>query len=44
MIRAAVFLRAADLISTKYRYHLLATTIIGQVQFDVILDNKETYM
>ncbi|XP_003383539.2 PREDICTED: delta-1-pyrroline-5-carboxylate dehydrogenase, mitochondrial-like [Amphimedon queenslandica] len=28
--RAAVFLKAADLISTKYRYHLLATTMIGQ--------------
>lgn len=28
---AAVFLRAADLISTEYRYRLLATTMIGQV-------------
>ena len=29
---AAVFLRAADLISTEYRYRLLATTMIGQVR------------
>lgn len=28
--RAAVFLRAADLISTKYRYELLAATMLGQ--------------
>lgn len=28
--RAAVFLRAADLLSTKYRFHILAATIIGQ--------------
>jgi 1-pyrroline-5-carboxylate dehydrogenase len=28
--RAAVFLKAADLISTKYRYELMATTILGQ--------------
>jgi 1-pyrroline-5-carboxylate dehydrogenase len=28
--RAAIFLRAADLISTKYRYHMNATTMLGQ--------------
>jgi 1-pyrroline-5-carboxylate dehydrogenase len=28
--RAAVFLKAADLISTKYRYELMAATIVGQ--------------
>lgn len=28
--RAAVFLKAADLISGKYRYQLLAATILGQ--------------
>lgn len=28
--RAAVFLKAADLISGKYRYKLLAATILGQ--------------
>ncbi|GMM40933.1 1-pyrroline-5-carboxylate dehydrogenase [Hanseniaspora uvarum] len=28
--RSAVFLKAADLISTKYRYDLLATTMLGQ--------------
>jgi 1-pyrroline-5-carboxylate dehydrogenase len=28
--RAAVFLKAADLISTKYRYELMAATILGQ--------------
>ncbi|KAI1460509.1 delta-1-pyrroline-5-carboxylate dehydrogenase 1 [Annulohypoxylon moriforme] len=28
--RAAVFLKAADLISTKYRYEIMATTILGQ--------------
>lgn len=28
--RAAVFLKAADLISVKYRYKLLAATILGQ--------------
>jgi 1-pyrroline-5-carboxylate dehydrogenase len=28
--RAAVFLKAADLISTKYRYDLMAATIVGQ--------------
>lgn len=28
--RAAIFLKAADLISTKYRYDLLATTMLGQ--------------
>lgn len=28
--RAAVFLKAADLISTKYRYDMLATTMLGQ--------------
>ncbi len=28
--RAAVFLKAADLISGKYRYELIAATILGQ--------------
>lgn len=28
--RAAIFLKAADLISTKYRYDMLATTMLGQ--------------
>lgn len=28
--RAAVFLRAADLLSTKYRYDMLAATMLGQ--------------
>ena len=28
--RAAVFLKAADLISGKYRYELMAATILGQ--------------
>ncbi|KAH3664309.1 hypothetical protein WICMUC_005837 [Wickerhamomyces mucosus] len=28
--RAAIFLKAADLISTKYRYDVLATTMLGQ--------------
>ena len=28
--RAAVFLKAADLISTKYRYEILAATMLGQ--------------
>ncbi|CCX14886.1 Aldehyde/histidinol dehydrogenase [Pyronema domesticum] len=28
--RAAIFLKAADLISTKYRYQLLALTMLGQ--------------
>ncbi|KAF2002806.1 delta-1-pyrroline-5-carboxylate dehydrogenase 1 [Amniculicola lignicola CBS 123094] len=28
--RAAVFLKAADLISTKYRYDIMAATIVGQ--------------
>lgn len=28
--RAAIFLKAADLISGKYRYKLLAATILGQ--------------
>lgn len=28
--RAAIFLRAADLIATKYRYDMLAATILGQ--------------
>lgn len=28
--RAAVFLKAAELISGKYRYKLLAATILGQ--------------
>ncbi len=30
--RADIFLKAADLISTKYRYDLLASTILGQVR------------
>ncbi|KAK9457553.1 Aldehyde/histidinol dehydrogenase [Dipodascopsis uninucleata] len=29
-VRSAVFLKAAELISTKYRYELLAATMIGQ--------------
>ena len=28
--RAAVFLKAADLISTKYRYDIMAATMLGQ--------------
>lgn len=28
--RAAIFLKAADLISTKYRYQLMAATMLGQ--------------
>lgn len=28
--RAAIFLKAADLISTKYRYEIMAATIVGQ--------------
>lgn len=28
--RAAIFLKAADLLSTKYRYKMLAATMIGQ--------------
>lgn len=28
--RAAVFLKAADLISGKYRYQLMAATMLGQ--------------
>jgi acyl-CoA reductase-like NAD-dependent aldehyde dehydrogenase len=28
--RAAVFLKAADLISTKYRYEIMAATMVGQ--------------
>jgi 1-pyrroline-5-carboxylate dehydrogenase len=28
--RAAIFLKAADLVSGKYRYKLLAATILGQ--------------
>jgi len=28
--RAAIFLKAADLVSTKYRYDLMAATILGQ--------------
>jgi 1-pyrroline-5-carboxylate dehydrogenase len=28
--RAAIFLKAADLISTKYRYKLMAATMLGQ--------------
>ena len=28
--RAAIFLRAADLVSNKYRYELMAATMLGQ--------------
>jgi 1-pyrroline-5-carboxylate dehydrogenase len=28
--RASVFLKAADLISTKYRYDIMAATMVGQ--------------
>lgn len=28
--RAAIFLKAADLMSGKYRYELMATTMLGQ--------------
>jgi len=28
--RASVFLKAADLVSTKYRYEIMAATMIGQ--------------
>lgn len=28
--RASIFLKAADLISTKYRYDLMALTMVGQ--------------
>jgi hypothetical protein len=28
--RAAIFLKAADLVSKKYRYRLMAATILGQ--------------
>ena len=28
--RAAVFLKAADLVSTKYRYEIMAATMVGQ--------------
>ena len=28
--RAAIFLKAADLVSKKYRYQLMAATILGQ--------------
>lgn len=28
--RAAIFLKAADLVSGKYRYQLIAATILGQ--------------
>ena len=28
--RAAVFLKAADLVATKYRYEIMAATMIGQ--------------
>lgn len=28
--RAAIFLKAADLLATKYRYHINATTMLGQ--------------
>ncbi|TPX12623.1 uncharacterized protein E0L32_000800 [Thyridium curvatum] len=30
--RAAIFLKAADLISTKYRYELMAATMLGQAK------------
>lgn len=40
---AAVFMKAADLMSTKYRYDLLATTMLGQVRGfrDCILESVE---
>jgi 1-pyrroline-5-carboxylate dehydrogenase len=28
--RASIFLKAADLISTKYRYEIMAATMVGQ--------------
>jgi len=28
--RAAIFLKAADLVSGKYRYRLMAATVLGQ--------------
>jgi 1-pyrroline-5-carboxylate dehydrogenase len=28
--RAAIFLKAADLVSGKYRYNIMAATILGQ--------------
>ena len=28
--RAAIFLKAADLVSTKYRYDIMAATMLGQ--------------
>ena len=28
--RASIFLKAADLISTKYRYDIMALTMVGQ--------------
>lgn len=30
--RAAIFLKAADLVSTKYRYELMAATMLGQAK------------
>ena len=33
--RAEVFHKAAELMSTKYRYQLLATTMLGQVMYTV---------
>jgi 1-pyrroline-5-carboxylate dehydrogenase len=35
--RCAVFLKAADLLSNKYRYQVLAATILGQGSFRLIL-------
>lgn len=31
--RCAIFLKAADLLSSKYRYQIMAATIIGQGKF-----------
>lgn len=31
LIRAAIFLKAADLISTRYRAQVIASTMVGQV-------------
>jgi len=28
--RAAIFLKAADLVATKYRYEMMAATMVGQ--------------
>ena len=34
--RAAIFLKAADLLSKKYKYHLMAATMLGQGIFRFI--------